>query len=472
MKTERMKSLVLLFLVTMSFVLTTRIWFNISIEGLFVMPTNNKTVQPVLAYEKGNLLKPSRLVVHTGQSHTLLFNNNKDKGAYSTTLDGAKNILKNWLDNYESYSLTSLPKEQLGELRDGRAVELIFDYPMQLDSIKSLLDAKTNPWKEINEIDSILIAPYDNKIYVVDDSKYSIYQFTATQTTTELKGAITDVEKRNDFEYVFLNEFNDIGYEYGDYAVAPVSVSIMPVPVIKSEFHAERKLTPEIAQFFNDESANISTMKDTGGEITFTDREEEAVNINANGVLEYYKYNVTSNDMKLTELTEAIDIATKYVNQHMGFTYDFYLSGIESSPLGGRTSYIISFDYKYNGTPILTKLDTGSSAIEVEILGQEVKSYKRNVRIIEDQGKFVSIRSFVDILNMVWGELDQYLNEKRAESIVVLNDMYLAYFERNDVLIPVWVVSVKVEREDKEQYNKTYIIGAEEGVILDEKDEK
>ncbi len=187
--------------------------------------------------------------------------------------------------------------------------------------------------------------------------------------------------------------------------------------------------------------------------------------------MEYYKYNVTQDNPKYTGVKEAIDIATNYVNNHLGFTYDFYLSNVESRIQGGRTSYIISFDYKYNGVPIITELDTGSSAIEVEILGQEVTRYKRNVRVIEDQGKSINIKNFIDITNIVWGDLDSKLNNTKSESIIVLNDLYLAYFERNAALIPIWVVDVTVEDAEKEQYDKKYIIGAEEGeigVILDE----
>jgi len=468
LKTERLKSYILMLLVAMSFVLTTRIWFYISIEGLFAMPQSNQP-QTALSYKKENLLKPGRLVVHTGQSHTLLFNNEKNKKQYDSILGSTKEILKNWIINYESYSLISLPKDQLGDIRGGRAVELIFETPMQLENIKGLLDIDAATGNEIKEIDSILIAPFDNMIYIVDESTSRIFQFTSLYKSAELRTAIGDIEIRNDFEYVFLNEFNDESYEYGDYAIAPVSVTTMAVPAVKREIEINTELSPEIARFFNDEIANISPMQEVDGKITFTDREEETLTIDANGVLEYYKYNVAASDVKYTELKEAIDIATQYVNQHLGFTYDFYLSGIESRIQGGRTSYIISYDYKYNGVPIITKPDTGSSAIEVEILGQEVKRYKRNVSVIDDQGETVDIKSFSDILDIVWGGLDQRLNEKRSESIVRLNDMYLAYLERLGDLTPVWVVDVRVEGKDEKQYDKKYFIGAEEGVILDEK---
>lgn len=472
MNTQRIKSFVLISLVIMSFVLTTRIWFNISIEGLFAMPQNSP-LEADLTYDKENLLKPSKLVAHEGQDHTLLFNNTKDKDYYSLILNGAKDTIRDWLTNYESYTLSSVPILELQEIRKERAIELIFEYHIELENIKSLLNIDKNSWNDITNISSIIVSPFENKLYVVDESKERIYKFISSQKSSTLTGVITDFEKRNDFPDVFLNDFNKENLVlYNNFAIAPVSISTMPMLRVKKEIQLENKLNPEVANFFNGDSSNISSLKDVDGKVTFTDREEETVTIDAEGALEYYKYNILPNNTKFAGVKEATEIATQYVTNHLGFTYDFYLSKVESRNQGGRTSYIISFDYKYNGTPIITELDTGSSAIEVEILGKEVKRYKRNVRVIEDQQQDVNIMNFNDILNIVWGDLDTKLNTTKSESIVILNDLYLAYIERNAALIPIWVVDVMVEGNEKKQYPRKFIIDAEEGeisVILDEK---
>jgi hypothetical protein len=436
------------------------------------MQPDNQVFEEPMAYDKDNLLKPSKMVVHTGQNPTLFYNNGKDKDYYSFILNGTKDVIRDWLYNYENYSLTRLPKEELQEIRKGKAVELIFDYPMDLANIRGMLDIAKNPWSDIKDVRSIIVAPYENRLFIIDESKESLYQFTSIQMSTVLKGVITEIEKRNDYSSVFLNIFNDETYGlYGDYAIAPVVVSTMPALKVKSEITEGTEISTEVIEFFNEKS-NISSFKDADGKATYTDREEETVTVDKQGVLEYYKYNVAPDNIKYTEVKEAIDIATQFINKHkFGFTYDFYLSGVESINQGGGTSYIISFDYKYNGVPIITKLDTGSSAIEVEIVGQEVKRYKRNVRVIEDQGETINIKNFVDITNIIWGYIDTQLNEKESASIVILNDIYLAYIERKAALVPVWVVDVKVEGKDNKLYDKKYIIGAEEGeigLILDE----
>ena len=465
LNTQRIKSFVLFSLVLMSFVLTTRIWFNISIEGLFVMP-QSKIQKVDLTYDKENLLKPSKLVVHTGQNQMLLFNNSKERDYYSFILNGSKDAIRHWLTNYESYTLSSLPKEELQEIRKERAIELIFGYPIDLENIKSLLNIKKNPWREITNISSVILSPFENKIYIIDKNKESIYQFTSNQTSSILTGVITEIEKRNDFPDVFLSDYNKENFkDYSDFVIVPVSIATMPMLKVKNEILIENKLDPEIAEFFNDDISDISSVPDVDGKITYTDREEETLTIDAEGALEYYKYNITPNDIKSTSVEEATDIAIQYVSDHLGFKYDFYLSKVESRNQGARTAYVISFDYKYDGIPIITQLDTGSSAIEVEILGKEVKRYKRNVRVVEDQGNTINIMSSIDIVDIVWGDLNEKLYTSKSESIIVLNDLYLAYLERNDELVPIWVVDVLVEGKENKQYPRKFLIGAEEGEI-------
>jgi hypothetical protein len=449
----------------MSFVLTTRIWFNISIEGLFVM-LQKSPIQADLTYDKETLLKPSKLIVNTGQNHMLLFNNSRDKDYYSFILNGSKDAIRDWLTNYESYTLSSLPKDELREIRKQRAVEMIFEYNIDIENVKSLLGIEKNPWNDIANISSIIISPFENKIYVIDENKDRIYQFSSKQISSVLTGVITEIERRNAFPDVFLYDYNEENLElYTDLAIAPVSITTMPLLKVKNEIKIEGELDLDIVEFFNGDNTNISKYADPDGKVTFTDREEENVSIDAEGALEYYKYNVAPDNDESTDVEEAMNIATQYVNDHLGFTYDFYLSKVESRIQGGRTFYTISFDYKYDGMPVITGLDNDSSAIEVEILGKEVKRYKRNVRVIEDGGQTIKIMSFIDILNIVWGDLDSKLNKEKSESIVVLNDLYLAYFKRNAALIPVWVVNVKVEDSENRQQDRKYIIEAEEGEI-------
>lgn len=470
LNTERIKSFVLFSLVIMSFVLTTQIWFNISIEGLFVMLSKDKpSYQIMTPYKKNSLLKPNKVLVHMDENHTLLFNNQQNQADYSSILKGSNEIIKDLLENKENYTVSSIGIDQLHKIRNGNAVELIFKAPFELDYIKSLLNVQKNLWNDVNQVTSIIISPFDNKVYIIDQSKAAIHQFTAVRISNTLEDTIAEIKLREDFAYVFLNVFNEEDFHiYGEYAIAPVSIVSMPILSMKSEVDLDTELSVEIAELFNDERDKISRIRDTDGTVTFTDREEETVKVYADGTFEYYKYNVTSDVIRDTDMGEAIDIATQYISQHFGFVGDFYLSEVESRLQVGRASYIVRFDYKYNGMPVLNETEPSKSTIEVEIVGQEVKRYKRNVRkIVQEEGK-VQIKTFDEILDIVQGGLDNYLNIRNSESIAKINDLYLGYYG-NEEMIPVWVVDVDIKStiSEVESINqRTYVIGAEEGAIL------
>lgn len=473
MNLERFKSLTLFLLVIMSFVLTTRLWFDISIEGLFPIPTHNKTNEAKLTYDKENLLKPSKLVVHTGINHTLLFNNVEDKDYYSFVLNGAKDSIRDLLENEKNYTQQTMDISELETIRRNKAVELIFQAPIELEHIKSFLNAEKNPWSSLTKLKSIIVSPNESSIYVVNGSSDQIYKFTANQMIGVLEGAVAEAERRNDFNYLFLNEFNKEGSPpiYSDYAVVPINISTMPVLSIKKEIEAKTEVTPDIELFFDKNSSSISSgINPDDGTVTFTDREEATLKIDAKGIMEYYRFNVPADKERYTSLSQALDIAADYADKHLGIPYDFYMSDIKSWMQGVRNSYLINFDYKFNGVPIIIEPEESKSAIEIETLSKEIRRYKRNVSIITSETKVVNIKSFTEILDIVWERLNQSLKDAKSESIVFVNEMHLAYLERNDNLKPVWVVEVKVEGnsdgDEKYQYDKKYIIAAEEGWVL------
>lgn len=485
LKIDRIKSSILFSLVIISFVLTTQIWFSISIEGLFVMPSKETvSYQQMDAGEKKKLLKPDRLVVHVGENHTLLFNNEKYKTYYKDILDNSYDTLWNLLENGENFRKNSLGMDKLEEIRGDFSVELIFNTYTELNYIKSLLNTQKNLWSDIKQVRSIIISPHDRKIYVVDPRSEAIHEFAAVSVSNKLESAITELSRKEDVA-IFLSDFNEEDIQfYGRYAVAPVSIVSMPVLTIEKEIKTDTNPSKEIADVFND---RVNGFMDSDGTVIFTDREDETASIDDYGVFEYYKYNVSSKEAKAIDVKAAIDIAANYVNQHFKFNGDFYLSSVESSSQGGRTSYTVRFDYKYNGIPVVTDIalsksgipvvtDTAlsKSAIEVEIVGDEVKRYKRNVRSVISIDKNVSIKTFNEVLDFVQGWLDSYLIMNKSETIMKINDLYLAYYEdeTNSTLIPVWVADVNVEStedEEKDTVNKKYIIRAEDNFILGER---
>jgi len=131
--------------------------------------------------------------------------------------------------------------------------------------------------------------------------------------------------------------------------------------------------------------------------------------------------------------------------------------------------YIIRYKYAYEGLPIVLASGLSSDTIEVEIVGNEVKRYKRLIRKLNEELEYRQVMEFIDVLNIL---LDKKVEALSGEKIIKINDMYLAYYERYSqniiTYVPVWVADVTVERFGKGTVlNQRYIINAETGIILD-----
>ncbi|HOE57005.1 MAG TPA: two-component system regulatory protein YycI, partial [Bacillota bacterium] len=131
--------------------------------------------------------------------------------------------------------------------------------------------------------------------------------------------------------------------------------------------------------------------------------------------------------------------------------------------------YIIRYRYAYEGLPIVLASGLNSDSIEVEIVGDEIKRYKRLIRKFNEELEYKQVINPIDVLDIL---LDKKVEILSGEKIRSVNDVYLAYYERYGqnaiTYIPVWVADVTVERFEKGTIlNQRYIINAETGIILD-----
>ena len=166
-------------------------------------------------------------------------------------------------------------------------------------------------------------------------------------------------------------------------------------------------------------------------------------------------------------LEDTVSIATDFINSHLGFPKDAYISSVEPVISDDKfESCIIRYNYRYEGIPIINN-DLGmDNPLEIEIVGGEVKRFKRLVRNIKETGEMKGIKNPLDIVDIIYKRLchDKNVNEED----IMIKDVYLSYFEYsysgNISMIPVWVVHV----EAGQKKSGKYFINAESGVILSE----
>ncbi len=470
MKRERLKSISLLFLVILSLVLTTRIWFYTSIEGIFIVP-GNKTTKPDYnaEYDKSDLLKPHKLIVGFGGSNTIQYDNEGDRDTYNKIFKEAKRVIRTAILVNTKESVRKLPREELDSIRDARGVSFIFNIPLEAEAVYKLMNISSYPEIGIKSINEVIVARSLNKVYLYDALQDSLYEFRSEGIQNNLDFMITGLEKQPTVPCLYLDRIQP--GMYGKNAVVPSKIIGKGLPVLSGEKELavrEGIIPDDIANFFSGEITSLSILKNMDGTIVYTNREGQVVKLYTNGMLEYINFDPQPASGGTINVRNAIEISTEFVSRHFGFPDSgCYVSDIIESVKGDK--YIIRYRYSYEGLPIVPASGLNGDSIEVEIVGDEVKRYKRLIRNFSGELGYKQVMDPIDVLDIL---LDKKLEILSGEKVKTVNDIYLAYYERYGqniiTYVPVWVADVTAERLEKGTVsNQHYIINAETGIILD-----
>ncbi len=468
MNRERVKSVSLLFLVILSFILTTRIWFYTSIEGIFIMSGNKSIKTDYNAeYDKSDLLKPHKLIVSFGENSTIQYDNKDNSETYNRIFKEAKRVVRTAILVNSKESVNKLPQEELNRIRNTRGVSFIFHMPLEIGAVYKLMNISSDADVGIKSVDEIIVAQSLRRLYLHDTEQNLLYELRTEGVQNNLDFIITSLEKQSTITSLYLNRFQPDRFSKN--AIVPTKIGTKGLPVLlgERELVVDNEIPDDIAKLFDGDIMSLSIIKNMDGTIVYTDRENRVVKLYTNGMLEYVDYELQSTDYKSIDVRSAIDISTEFVSNHFGFPENSYISDIIRSMTGNR--YIIRYRYAYEGIPIVMPSGTSVDTIEVEIVGDQVKRYKRIIRNFTDELETKQVMDFIDILNIL---LDSKVEALSGEKIKTIKDMYLAYYERYNqnsiTYVPVWVVDVTVERFEKGTVlNQRYIINAETGIILD-----
>ena len=466
MNRERFKSIVLLFLVILSFILTTRIWFYTSIEGIFIM-SGNKSIKPDYnaEYDKSDLLEPHKLIVNFGERSTIQYDNEANSANYNSIFKEAKRVIRTAILTNGKESVKRLPVEELRNIRDTRGVSFIFSVPLEIEAVYKLMNISSRDVLGIKSIDEIIVSQSLKRVYLIDTVQSIIFELNTIGIENNLGFIISNLEKQQTISCLYLDRWE----LYGKNAIVPNKIEEKGLPVLSGikELEVKDEIPESIAAMFNDEISSLSVIKNTDGTVVYTDREDQVVKLYTNGMIEYVSYDLASSDDSTIDVSSAIDISTDFVSKNFGFPKDSYISDIIKSMHGDK--YIIRYRYTYEGLPIVLDSGLSSDTIEVEIEGDEVRRYRRLVREFNNELGYKQVMNAVEVLDIL---LDKKVEALSGEKIINISDLYLAYYERYNqniiTYIPVWVAEVTVERSEKGTVlNQRYIINAETGIILD-----
>ena len=469
LKLERIKSAVLFCLVLISIVLTTQIWLNMPIEGIFIISkkteeTSNFLLTPNV--EKASFLKPNKLIINNNGNHTLLLNKTEVSMIYERILEDTKNMLIAALGATEGIEIEKYECDYIQKLRAGQTIELQLPFPYDYKLFTYILGVESPKWQGIEHIDAVLVGYYNNNLYLVDKENNYIFEFKSKFLKSNVRAMVDMIYNSKPYSYIFLSEVDQ--ERYSDNVLIPVNIADHSMWKL-SAYPESYGYTPEsiAAAFFKDKDpSTLRSIIDSEGNIVYTDGEKQGIRISKTGLIEYVNYQtkLESNNSKFT-LFDAVNIATNFVNSNLGFPKDSYISSIEQETVNNELyRCLIRYNYRYEGIPIINDDINMDNPIEVEIVNGEVKRYRRivkNIRITEEEKILKNPLEIIDILLM---RLNRYKNIDMKD--IRIEDMYMSYLEYGiDIptsMIPVWVVEIEGDFKDAGKY----ILNAESGVIL------
>lgn len=445
MKRERLKSWLLSALVLLSIILTQQLWFSFPIDR--VLPSlrvekENKIDKSVLS----KLISPQRITINfEGNRRTVLINSKTNTSIFENMWHGSWPFLRGaFLLPAAEYKVVS--QEEWQAVRNRRSIEVNFFSPISISVLGQFVGLDKNPEiiNSINNVDTILITASDNPtVMLIDTTTRKIVSSRLPETKNGLGQYMNLVENNKYIKYWPYKDIVNVKDEnIRDMGLLNILSPINDKERIEGtytaniiEYNQQSEFLSAAQSFFKDNS-NIRNITETSGANIFIDG-NKGVRIAPNGRIEYLSYNVESRmdyEASVDKYT-AISIATQFLIENNLWEDRLIVSKATPYKDGKNQGYRICFDYTIDGKLLVGDEDETNSTMEVEILGNYVKSYngqKMNFVEVNNTG-YYAFNPVFDILaknvNLLISGIDNKEVNNADTMMASISDISLVYYK-------------------------------------------
>ncbi|WP_407269406.1 YycH family regulatory protein [Radiobacillus sp. PE A8.2] len=422
MKIETLKSIVLVFLITLSLTLTLGIWNyqpNASLED-----SDDNTIEAKIGgiqETKKSIIEPSQMIYHINGNHQGLKDNQIEDSLYKE------------LQSSSIYDFRSMNEvDKIGPEQSNQYVEIVFPTALPTDVIQDIFST--------NEDITIPGKQFDRMYIILDeDQSEEQIQFVNTQSQSNIIANIQNFPEERDqiikyynsnnqlIDYLAFNGFNDI----------PIYVPRESITLERHPFQAKQIATnPLRNELFTNPSAVRSNNEDIFGPGELLTDGQRKMFVSKNYYMEF-----TDPIQTEGERVTGRDLITNtlaFINNHDGWTtekedeyilYDLNL-----------LTNTVRYRLVYGGYPVLE--NDQLSTITVSMSSQNVSQYYRPLIQLQGPplyGQQVTMPSGEQVINEI--------NRNRQFSSQVIRDIKIGYrIEEQQgaqyvfTLIPAWFV--------------------------------
>lgn len=457
---EKFKTILLSVLVMISLVLTHKIWFGSPMVFLQSEARSEKEDQLLIGELREGLIAPNRIVLGFGGDRLGGGLSNND---YSILTGAEMRVAwqeaKGLLLDFFIMEPTVTPIEYSEYIQNFQNQFMELEFGEQIPSV--LVSGVFGEYNgvivnNIREIKKILIPVYNKgSIFIIGKDKNVFHVKLENYSDTRLKTYLDAYAEKPYVKYhsLFMNAANN------PTLMPLVFQQEIPNYFVASEINVqlEQQVIDRSKTFFNENFDFVKTIKETSGAVVYLyGYGEKSVRINSKGRLEY---NQEIKSISSTNALEAFDLAVEFVQQHGGFPEGSYLKEV-SVDNDKQKSYYFGFGYDMGSYPIISLGNNMKHPIEVEVVGNQIKTYRRFVRQRMDLTALPSGEAVITPRNIIEMNLDMikenYLQdqperETELEVIEILENVgssQLVYFDPSERILmeqlyPSWRLEIK-----------------------------
>lgn len=398
MNKERFKSIILMFLVMINFVLGAKIltdkklWpygynFFVSLEKFEILNAFSNTSDKQIT--KTHLTMPDQIIINTGDQTTRIALNAEDE-IFLQICDVTAEILTDALQT-DSKKIYFSPKREWVSVLNGKSVCLNYAVPYDTKLMGEFYGVDGTALYTFTPSFSRIAIAIDKSVYFEDYQTGNFYKVETAHNSEKLTAIINKAKSINAKDSTIINYSVDLKFDetFGSQkAVLSPTVPVYSTTVRMPQLYADNPLMNEYGEINKEViekllpifKINTNTMRrypEVNGTIVFVEN-NGILKINPKGILSYQSTDSSGfylSSGSYIETLSALADFTDRVNDACMSQGDLYVS----TPLSGLTDKV-SFDYRANGVPVYVEIDGYKNAITAEIKPGALKSYVQVLR--------------------------------------------------------------------------------------------
>ncbi len=460
---RKIENIILFVMVIVCIYLSSNVWLQLPDFFNYDVKAEEKSNQDdVVNIDIWNVVRPIKNIIKLNDNYTITYSDEYD------TWGKTVNIINDAFENFNTSNVSESAAfpSQYYKFDLGAIIPLeIFTNAMNIENqqIKEKIKSIKNIIIDLENIHSIYFYNGENTFKIEDENI----------NTQEIVQIVKQVDFENETKYSFEQE---IGEKTLQLPIPLEQTALNPV-FVQSELDVfDKQAINDIAKdYFKSNYDYVRKSVEVSGNLVYTYRTEKILKINDEGLLEFY--DTTIEPSSTSDIYKSFIAAVNFTDEFLGFPEDGYLSGIEEISQDGSDGYRYTFSYKILERPILFSKVRDNTALQIEVIGDNVVSYKRFIRNLDNSKKNNMIEtSVIPVIDVINKNLDIRDTEEIQEEAILelkplnrdmiedINNIYLGYFDisrisKEQVLRVVWVI---------EAGDKSYIFNAITGALIEE----